>query len=187
MKARITPKKEIVLLYHHEQVKNIDKLLQRLEQMQIETRIVQESELGLTTGALAGYQSGASKHCETTEPPQTPAMAMGGLSGKRLDELLNAMQRDNVELPIKMVITPHNESWQFGKLIEEVSREHRLFLSMERLKALLDRVQNNADETAKPVIQQAKQALARMNESDDKQPDCAELDALSEQLQKIVG
>ena len=54
MKAKIVPKKEIVLLYRHEQAKNAQALLPLLERLQFDYRLVEDGELGLTVGQLAG-------------------------------------------------------------------------------------------------------------------------------------
>ena len=60
MKAKIVPKKEIVLLYRHEQAKNAQALLLLLERLQFDYRLVEDGELGLTMGQLAG-RCGASR------------------------------------------------------------------------------------------------------------------------------
>ena len=148
-------------------------LLPLLERLQFDYRLVEDGELGLTVGQLAGY-SPAEELPVWSEPPQTPAMAMGGLVGKRLDQLLNEMVKAGIELPVKMVITPHNESWPFGRLIEEVSREHALFMEMERLKKLTDRahrrLEQQEEQALREAARQAKDLLARMRLQDDRQP-----------------
>lgn len=125
-----------------------------------------------------------------SEPPQTPAMAMGGLVGKRLDQLLNEMVKAGIELPVKMVITPHNESWPFGRLIEEVSREHALFMEMERLKKLTDRahrrLEQQEEQTLREAARQAKDLLARMRLQDDRQPTHEQLSGAADRLQQLL-
>ena len=144
-------------------------------------------------GQLAGY-SPAEELPVWSEPPQTPAMAMGGLVGKRLDQLLNEMVKAGIELPVKMVITPHNESWPFGRLIEEVSREHALFMEMERLKKLTDRAHRRLEqqeeqalrEAARQAARQAKDLLARMRLQDDRQPTHEQLSGAADRLQQLL-
>jgi hypothetical protein len=189
MKAKIAPRKEVVLLYRQEQVPNGAFLLELLEQMKIECRLVTEDQLGKTTGELAGYRSASTQPEQAEVPvPQVSAMAMGGLAGKRLDELLNAMSKAGVEIPIKMVVTQHNENWKFGELIEEVSREHELFMSMERLKRLVTVAQKQEASSGQltETLKKARAALTRMQGPDQKQPDRQELDSLSEQLQGLL-
>lgn len=112
-------------------------------------------------------------------------MAMGGIAGKRLDQLLNALNREQIDLPVKMVITPHNESWVFGELIEEVRKEHELFLAMERLKRLSIRAQTLENEEAQQLVKLAKDALARMRGREDKQPNREELESLADRLENL--
>ena len=89
MKAKIAPKPEIVLLYQQEKIKNGDKLPEILEQMGIRWKAVTQQELCFTTGELAEYRRKEDgERQELQQIPQTPAMAMGGIAGKRLDQLL---------------------------------------------------------------------------------------------------
>ena len=186
MKAKIAPKPEIILLYQQEKIKNGDKLPTILEQMGIRWKAVTQQELCFTTGELAEYRRKEDgERQELQQIPQTPAMAMGGIAGKRLDQLLNALNREQIDLPVKMVITPHNESWVFGELIEEVRKEHELFLAMERLKRLSMRAQTLENEEAQQLVNLAKDALARMRGREDKQPDREELESLADRLENL--
>ena len=183
MKAKIAPRKEIVLLYQSEKIEGSDRLFALLTQMQIPYKEVAASELGQTTGTLAGYRSDPQE--EAAVQPQTPAMAMGGLAGKRLDQLLNAMRQQQIDLPVKMVITQHNERWPFGTLIEEVGREHQLFVAMERLQRLCKRAQQV--EGFDPIlIKRAQDVLSRMR-SEQEAPTREELEGLSDQLESLLG
>ena len=139
--------------------------------MGIRWKAVTQQELCFTTGELAEYRRKEDgERQELQQIPQTPAMAMGGIAGKRLDQLLNALNREQIDLPVKMVITPHNESWVFGELIEEVRKEHELFLAMERLKRLSMRAQTLENEEAQQLVKLAKDALARMRGREDRKP-----------------
>ena len=90
----------------------------------------------------------------------------------------------------KMVITPHNESWPFGRLIEEVSREHALFMEMERLKKLTDRahrrLEQQEEQALREAARQAKDLLARMRLQDDRQPTHEQLSGAADCLQQLL-
>ena len=183
MKAKVVPRGEMVLLYLKEKIEGGDRLTALLQQMQIPYREVLSEQLGFSTGTLAGYRSDPQEMSPSC--PQEPAMAMGGLAGKRLDQLLNEMCRQHIELPVKMVITQHNERWPFGSLIEEVSREHQLFMSMERLQRLLARARRL--DGFDPALQKdAQDALDRMRSEQDA-PAKEELDRLSDQFEQQLG
>ena len=53
MKARIVPRKEIVLLYRHNEAENGEKLIDLFKQMKLEYRLVEEKDLNKTTGELS--------------------------------------------------------------------------------------------------------------------------------------
>lgn len=189
MKAKITPRKEMVLLYRPEQADAQEKLPQLLEEMGIEYRLVVQEELSMWTGELAGYLHRTPEQAEREDyPPLPAAMAMGGLNSRRLDQLLKGVAAQGVSLPIKMVITPHNERWEFGQLIQEVSQEHALFMAMERLKRLSDRASRlpAADEEIRLLIKQSKELLAQMNRNDDRQPSKEELDQTADRLEQLL-
>lgn len=79
MKAKITPRKEMVLLYRPEQADAQEKLPQLLEEMGIEYRLVAQEELSMWTGELAGYLHRTPEQAEREDyPPLPAAMAMGG-------------------------------------------------------------------------------------------------------------
>ena len=176
MKAKITPRKEMVLLYRPEQADAQEKLPQLLEEMGIEYRLVAQEELSMWTGEREDY------------PPLPAAMAMGGLNSRRLDQLLKGVAAQGISLPIKMVITPHNERWEFGQLIQEVSQEHALLMAMERLKRLSDRASRlpQPDEEIRLLIKQSKELLAQMNRNDDRQPSKEELDQTADRLEQLL-
>lgn len=189
MKAKITPRKEIVLLYRPEQADAQEKLPQLLEEMGIEYRLVAQEELSMWTGELAGYLHRIPEQAEREDYPQLPAaMAMGGLSSKRLDQLLRSVAAQGISLPIKMVITPYNERWEFGQLIQEVSQEHALFMAMERLKRLSDRASRlpQPDEEIRLLVKQSKELLAQMNRNDDRQPSKEELEQTADRLEQLL-
>lgn len=184
MKARITPKKEIVLLYHLDKVANKKALLELLAKENLSYREVLEEELELTTGELAGYQASTTKSLQKPETiPQISAMAMGGLSGKKLDAVLNGMKKAEIELPVKMVITPVNESWKFGELITEVAEEHELFMQMERMQKLAKQISAKEDFPQKQeLLQKSKQLMDAMKKNEDNQPSKEDFAALCDAM-----
>ena len=68
MKAKITPRKEMVLLYRPEQADAQEKLPQLLEEMGIEYRLVVQEELSMWTGELAGYLHRTPEQAERLSP-----------------------------------------------------------------------------------------------------------------------
>ena len=187
MKARITPKKEIILLYHLDRVKNADRLVAMLKMQGLEYKEVSEEELCFTTGELAGYQAKKEHEAYEGKIPETSAMAMGGLSSKKLDAILTGMRKEQVELPVKMVITPHNESWEFGYLIGQVEEEHLTFVEMERLDKLTKIVEKGeVSDLQKELLKKGKVLMAAMNKREDQQPEKEDFAALCDEIEKTL-
>ena len=131
---------------------------------------------------MAGYRAETQLQAQPEDVPQTPAMALGGLSGSKLDRLLTEMNRAQIDIPVKMVITQHNEGWKFADLISEVQKEHELFLSMERLQNTVELLKDTQDPAAKELIQKARAALNRMKGREENQPDAKELDGIGAEI-----
>ena len=51
-------------------------------------------------------------------------MVISGISGKKLDTLLNALRENGVKIPLKAVVTASNQSWTIKQLVKELSAEH---------------------------------------------------------------
>ena len=51
-------------------------------------------------------------------------LCISGLSGAKLDRLLQALRQEGVSIPLKAVVTPTNQRWTFLQLIQELQREH---------------------------------------------------------------
>ena len=99
MKAKITPRKEMVLLYRPEQADAQEKLPQLLEEMGIEYRLVAQEELSMWTGELAGYLHHTPEQAEREDYPQRQAaMASARLSVEIRKRLL--WQKRSVWIPV---------------------------------------------------------------------------------------
>lgn len=102
MKAKITPRKEMVLLYRPEQADAQEKLPQLLEKWELNIvwwhrrscRCGPESWQAICTAHL-------SRQKREDYPQLTAAMAMGGFNSRRLDQLLKRVWQRRVSLPIK--------------------------------------------------------------------------------------
>ena len=81
-----------------------------LDKLKIPQRKVDPRELGEMVGFLAGFPSGV--------------LCISGLSGAKLDRLLQALRQEGVSIPLKAVVTPTNQRWTFLQLIQELQREH---------------------------------------------------------------
>ena len=119
-----------VLLYRlGEETEKGKRLRDILREMKILTLTVNETQLGETVGRLVSTNAAPTDAPQPEHVPETEFMLLCGLGDRQLDRLLAAMRRAGASVPYKAVLTEHNRSWPFGKLIEEVTREHEFLKS----------------------------------------------------------
>ena len=104
-----------------------------LEELAVEARTVERHELGQDVGYLAGFHGFEKKPDFTGTPPESEGvLCMCGMSGRRMDRLLKALQERQIEVPIKAAVTAANQRWSFAALAEELNREHRAVLKQKQ-------------------------------------------------------
>ena len=124
MKAGIAAAPERVLWYGVKESARAG-LSAALKELSIEERQVMPEELGQQVGYLAGFAGFQPRETEPAVPPEWGGMlCMCGLSGKRMDALLQALREQRADIPIKAAVAASNQRWTFAKLVEELCREH---------------------------------------------------------------
>lgn len=129
MKANVPKAKELVLLYgFSEDSQKREQIQTILEEMNFSYRWITKDMLGQTVGWCAEIPGFAKKETEekstsVSVPNGTQAMVLCGLDKKKLDLLLLAMQKQNLYIPLKAVVTAHNMTWEFHALLTELQRE----------------------------------------------------------------
>lgn len=89
-------------------------------------RFVSPQESNQTLRQLAGLVDSKS----TNDPcscPSAPCMVFCGLSEEELDTCLAVLRQCSQKVPLKAVLTPHNQNWNFSKLFAELMEEHQYF------------------------------------------------------------
>ncbi|WP_432626843.1 DUF3783 domain-containing protein [Brotaphodocola sp.] len=122
--------REMVLYYSPEGNKNAAKLKGVLVRMGVRIRNVSEEQFGDTLGSLIGLEGfeareSAEKSGEAVGAIEREVLVMHNFSGNRIDELLLAMRRANVQkIDLKAIVTESNVNWSFYHLYEEIGAEH---------------------------------------------------------------
>ncbi len=94
---------------------------------QIAFRHVSAEQTGHTLGSLSGFT--AEKTAPALPCSDTPAVVFCGLSEQQLDECLLLLRSCGQKIPLKAVLTPHNQGWKFAKLLQELDAEYQHFQS----------------------------------------------------------
>lgn len=114
------------LLYHLGEETETGRTLRRvLAEQTLLALTVSENQLNMETNTLVTSNCAPADGPVPDQPPQIPFMLLCSLGDRQLDRLLAAMRRAGVSIPYKAVLTEHNRTWTFKKLVEEVAREHR--------------------------------------------------------------
>ena len=125
MKARVVSQPEKVLCYGiPEKSSAMQSVRTILEKMRIDLRIISDEETGETVGYLAGLP-GFTPSNRAPQPAAGECLIMSGLTRQRMDELLQSLRACEVRIPLKAVVTAHNQRWTFGDLMEELEKERQ--------------------------------------------------------------
>ena len=135
---------EIVLLYHIEDEEKAKRLKRVLLLMGVKIRMVSLEQYHLPIKDLINGQSGEITKEETAnlmdcvktqdtdgaenekESIQEEMMVMYGFSGNRLDELLNALRKNQSRINLKAILTETNKEWSSYVLYQELKKEHEM-------------------------------------------------------------
>ncbi len=135
---------EIVLLYHIEDEEKAKRLKRVLLLMGVKIRMVSPEQYHLPIKDLINGQSGEITKEETAnlmdcvktqdtdgaenekESIQEEMMVMYGFSGNRLDELLNALRKNQSRINLKAILTETNKEWSSYVLYQELKKEHEM-------------------------------------------------------------
>lgn len=121
MKSRIIPTvPETVLSYNvGEKAAKLEETANSLNMKHVP---IPEDKAGETVGFLAGYGGFSSNG--TAVSADGECVIFSGISSKRLDVLLKAMREMGLDIPLKAVVTQHNQNKSVEWLLSELSKEH---------------------------------------------------------------
>ena len=122
MKSRIIPTiPETILSY------NIGEKAEKLEEaasyLNMKHVPIPENKAGETVGFLAGYSGFTSNGTEISAEGE--CIIFSGITSKRLDQLLKAMRDRELDIPLKAVVTQHNQSQSIEWLLRELAKERK--------------------------------------------------------------
>lgn len=120
MKSRIIPTlPETILSY------NIGEKAEKLEEtansLNMKHVPIPADKAGETVGFLAGYSGFSSNGTEISAEGE--CVIFSGITSKRLDALLKAMRDGGLDIPLKAVVTQHNQNKSVEWLLSELSKE----------------------------------------------------------------
>lgn len=68
---------------------------------------------------IKGYEKSAESSSVSAE-----ILILSGLDRSELNSLLEMLRAENVSIPLKAMLTPHNRDWSVSALADELAKEH---------------------------------------------------------------
>lgn len=187
MKARVKPQRSEVALFYRFPKAQEKTALQAMDKIGIPVRQVGDTQITETIGELAwseNFQSG-----ESTAEGE-PVIIFGGLSDKRLDEALLALQKIGGENIIKGTVTTHNQNWTLEYQVQEMTAEKHFFQKIEKISQKVQLLRKKIDNSLDMVwINAAEQAIKAADQlmSQAKKPSDDEVDRVLLALEAVSG
>ena len=124
MKSRIIPTlPETVLSYNLNSERS--EILSRIaEALNMKHTVIPTDKAGETVGFLAGFSGFSTNNSSLTDEGECVIFA--GIANNRLNVILKAMRSEGLVIPLKAVVTEHNQSQTLKWLIEELTKEHEM-------------------------------------------------------------
>ncbi len=123
-----TKGKETVLVYNMEGGNKGRMVKLICMQMGIRIKVVDKSQYMKPIGELAGLKEITGQGQDESyegEGFTDEMLIMCGLTGSRIDQLLDSFRRQKMErIALKAVLTEHNKTWNSIQLHDELRREH---------------------------------------------------------------
>ncbi len=91
---------------------------------------IPSDKAGEPIGFLAGYGGFVSNGASATAEGE--CVIFSGISSKRLDALLKVMREKGLDIPLKAVVTQHNQSKSVKWLLEELEKERKAIEEQKR-------------------------------------------------------
>lgn len=129
MRSRIIPAIPETLLSYNITGERAELLSAAAASLGMSHTVIPAERAGESVGFLAGYSGFSSNGTSVSAAGE--CVIFSGISSKRLDAILKAMRERGLDIPLKAVITAHNQSKSVEWLLTELSKEHE---AMKRAK-----------------------------------------------------
>lgn len=124
MKSRVKKENLSLIGYMIEKYK-ADSLAEIAEKMNAQLKLYGKDAAGEKIGYLAEFSGFEKQNIVPPDIPEDECLIISGFNNKNMDKLLYEMKLKNIILPLKCVVTQHNQSWILGDLIQELKKEHK--------------------------------------------------------------
>ena len=125
-----------LLLYNFNIKEKLSEIKASAFKSEITLVYVDKESYSLTVGYEAGIDGFKREASDEGSDFDEEMLIMCGLSGGEMNALLDALRRENVNIPLKAVLTETNAKWSSARLYKELSAERDMFKAMSMKKAV---------------------------------------------------
>lgn len=122
MRSRIIPTIPETVLSYNISGKRLEILEKAVSDSGMKHYVIPTDKAGETIGFLAGYTGFSSNGTNISTDEE--CIIFSGISSKRLDVILKNMRKAELDIPLKAVVTSHNQSMSLDRLLSELKKEH---------------------------------------------------------------
>ena len=124
MKSRIKLAEQIILSYGIDK-EEIDKINQIASKFNVKHKTVSKENLNEKIGFLCEFKSFEKSDEVNANECNEKCLVFSGILQKNISSLLKELKINGINIPLKAMVTPSNQSWSLFDLIEELKKEHK--------------------------------------------------------------
>ncbi len=123
MKSRVIIAAPIIISYGLNE-KEIEKVDLIAKEVNAKHKAVFDDSLNEQIGYLCGFKSFEKSKEESVKSSDGKCLIFSGILQKNVSAILKAIKAEQLDIPLKAMVTPANQSWKLFDLIEELKKEH---------------------------------------------------------------
>ncbi|MBR5152741.1 MAG: DUF3783 domain-containing protein [Clostridia bacterium] len=124
------------VLYYHLAKEKEDAIVEAVSLLGAIARRVEDTEVGMTVGYLAGDDDAPTMEGENLPKAiEAEVLVMCGFTQLQFNLLMAMFQKKKIpQVQLKAMLTPTNRDWTFAKLVGELKVEHTLMTAQKKSK-----------------------------------------------------
>ena len=124
MRSRVIVAPQMILSYGLD-IDETSKLNSVADKYKAVHKAVLSENLNEKIGYLCGFKGFEQENDDYKQENDAKCLVFSGILQKNISLLLKDLKAVGLNVPLKAIVTPSNQSWRFYELIEELKKEHK--------------------------------------------------------------
>lgn len=128
MKSRVIISTPIIISYglNEKEMEKIDLIAKKVN---VKHKAVFDDCLNEQIGYLCEFKSFEKSKEQSIQTGNGKCIIFSGILQKNISAILKEIKVEQLDIPLKAMVTPANQSWKLFELIEELKKEHEFMTS----------------------------------------------------------